>query len=528
MADREHNGAIAATASPRHRRYDETISRFVALTDLTPRSSNRGLGRVLIVALLALAAILAGPLRSAAASPSPASSASARGMLGPGGFSTGLDDDASFETASSSVTWLGRARGVGAGWVRLGVRWNDIAPQQLTRGFNAADPAARGYHWATIDMAVRNAMANHEHVLLMMFGAPPWADPKSAPSGTQAGVWRPNAAEFGAFAHAVAKRYSGTFPDPQHRGAKLPKVTYFQAWNEPNLPLYLQPQWTRTSTGWTPASPGIYRGLLNAAYAGVKAVQPQAVVMAAGTAPYGDPPGVNRMAPVTFDEQLMCLSASLHKLPCPQRAHFDAFDHHPYSAKPSNKAQLPDDVAIPDLGKLQRIAAAAVRLRTVLPATRKPLWITEFAYSTSPPNTPAGGIPLSTQTAYVSEAFYEMWMQGVTHAFWFQIRDPLIEDEGFDGAGLYFASGAAKPGAAAFHFPFVALPATRNTLTIWGHAPIDGLVTIQRLVGSAWVTALQQPTTRGGIFYTLHRLPRTGVYRAVTGTAVSEPFAVPS
>jgi hypothetical protein len=82
----------------------------------------------------------------------------------------------------------------------------------------------------------------------------------------------------------AAVRYDGRFPDPLKPGAFLPRVRYWQPWNEPNLSYYLSPQWTRTGGRWAPASAGIYRGLLNAFYAAVKRVSSSNFVVTAGTA----------------------------------------------------------------------------------------------------------------------------------------------------------------------------------------------------------------------------------------------------
>src|SRR5204863_108897 len=78
------------------------------------------------------------------------------------------------------------------------------------------------------------------------------------------------------------------FPDPQRPGVSLPRVRYWQAWNEPNLTNFLTPQWSRRHGHLVAASPGIYRHLLNAFYAGVKAARRSDVVVTAGTAPFGD------------------------------------------------------------------------------------------------------------------------------------------------------------------------------------------------------------------------------------------------
>ena len=93
---------------------------------------------------------------------------------------------------------------------------------------------------------------------------------------------------------------------------------YWQPWNEPNLPTYLTPQWTGSRAHTRPASPAWYRRMLNAAYARVKVVHPDNLVIAAGTAPYGDPPVVrNRMTPVSFMRELLCLrGAALRRTRC--------------------------------------------------------------------------------------------------------------------------------------------------------------------------------------------------------------------
>ena len=84
-------------------------------------------------------------------------------------------------------------------------------------------------------------------MLLNITGAPAWAEGPGAPPGAQPGTWRPDPAQFASFATAAALRYDGRFPDPLHPGAFLPRVRYWQPWNEPNLAYYLSPQWTRVA-----------------------------------------------------------------------------------------------------------------------------------------------------------------------------------------------------------------------------------------------------------------------------------------
>src|SRR4029077_20891185 len=108
-------------------------------------------------------------------------------------------------------------------------------------------------------------------------------------------------------------RYSGRTPG-------IPRVRYWQIWNEPNLATYLTPQWVHKGRGFSAASPGIFRALVNAGDAGWKAVNATNFVVTAGTAPYGDlQPGGRRIAPVTFLRAVMS-----------KRTNLDAISHHPY------------------------------------------------------------------------------------------------------------------------------------------------------------------------------------------------------
>ena len=87
--------------------------------------------------------------------------------------------------------------------------------------------------------------------------------------------WKVNAGEYGRFAAAVAKRYSGTF-------AGLPAVRYFTIWNEPNHRQFLKP----LSSG-----PRLYRNMVNQALPEVRRNGPSGVRMFVGElAPVGRAP----------------------------------------------------------------------------------------------------------------------------------------------------------------------------------------------------------------------------------------------
>ena len=449
----------------------------------------------------------AGP---AAATPAP--------LPGPTTFDTGLTDDVAFQTTPTAVSdeWLARTEAAGSSWVRLGVLWSQIAPATPPPGFDARDPADPAYNWTALDGVVQSAVADHQRVLLQILFAPTWATGPGAPTSVEPGTWEPDPTALADFAYALASRYDGLFV-PAGSSTPLPAVSAFQVWNEPNLPGDLTPQWVRRGASYVAVSPTVYRNMLNAGYAAIKQVNPRDLVIAAGTAPYGDPPGVGRMAPVTFLEDLMCLRGSrLTPTACPDPPHLDALDHHPYALTPTIQAVSPDDVSVPDLSRIERVVAAARRAHTLLPVGPKPIWVTEIAWQSNPPE--AGGLSLALQARYVAEAFYALWSQGVGHVFWLAIHDepdPLAA-----GAGLYFADGVPKPALTAFAFPFVALHRHGQTV-LWGRAPQPGDAGIQMLRHGRWQTLTTLPTTAGGVFYGTRQLPSGAELRAVDGSATS-------
>ncbi len=183
-------------------------------------------------------------------------------------------------TPEERAAWLDEARASGAGIVRVHVRWAEVA---AVRPGHGADPNDSAYRWTSVDSAVQGATARGLKVLLSIHDAPRWAEGPRRPRRAAAGSWLPNVRALSEFAEASARRYPG--------------VTRWQVWNEPNLDLYLGPQWTRRKGGFAPTAANHYRRMLNAAYSAIKRVNRKNLVVVAGTAPYGDPPGRTRCAP---------------------------------------------------------------------------------------------------------------------------------------------------------------------------------------------------------------------------------------
>jgi hypothetical protein len=299
-------------------------------------------------------------------------------------------------------------------------------------------------------------------------------------------------------------------------------VQYWQALNEPNLAYYLTPQWTRTLTGYAPASPEIYRGLLNAFYAAVKAVDRSNLVVMGGTAPYGDRPGATRMRPMVFYRTLFCLSNRLRPRSCPDPAHVDAIDHHPYSNNPTYRAYWSDDVAIVDMYKITRALGAAEHSGRVLPAGAKGVWVTELSWNTNPPD--PYGTPVAKHGRWTEQALYLLWRQGVSTVMPLQIVDarPVAHyPYAYQWGGLFYFNGRPKPAATAFRFPFITHRTNPRTVWAWGRAPAAGTLLIERLQGRRWIVVASQTVGWRSIFSHKLALRGRGLFRAQVGGQTS-------
>lgn len=412
--------------------------------------------------------------------------------------------DGAFTEADGAV-WIHRAAAAGAGAVRIDIGW--VAPNTPAKpaGFDARNPADPHYDFTAADAAIKQATHLGLRVLVTFTGAPRWAESPGRPPDAAPGTWRPDPAALEDYAIALGRRYSGTFPDPADHGHDLPRVYAFQVWNEPNLNVYLTPQWQ----GDSPASPSIYRAMLNAFYSGLKSVDRSALVVTAATAPFGDiQPGGPRLQPVRFWRGVLCTRVSASR--CPDPAHFDVLAHNMYSwGSPETHAYWPDDVAIPDLGKLTSLLRGAERAGRALPRERHPVWITEVGYNSRPPN--PYGVPLARAARWLDEALGELWREGASAIFWNQVGDqpPVPSYSATSQSGVYYVSGAPKWAMLdAFRFPIDTWRASGSTLEVWGKSPASGRLAIEQHGPSGWRTVRVLAIRRGATFQAT--IPRRG------------------
>ena len=436
------------------------------------------------------------------------------------GLATGFLDQSLFASPdrSTRTTWLDHAASARADIIRIDVFWSDVVgstpPQNPT---NPADPA---YDFSGLDAAVKDASARGFTVMLTVLDAPVWAAGKNPPSNVRPGSWKPDPKALGEFAQALAKRYSGKLTG-------LPRVRYFEAWNEPNLTSYLAPQYE----GKRAASPGRYRRMLNRFYAGVHKAQPQAKVIGGATAPFGDDPGhplipgQPRVRPLEFLRKLFCLHRNLKPSNCKQKPHLDVLSHHPVNIfnPPNYSAKDPDDVEVADFHNVRRTLRAAEHANNVRPGGHHPLWATEIWWLVDPPN-PLGISP-EKQARWLEQSFYLLWKQGASAVVNFEIRDPAFDpNQGGHGqstTGVFFHSGKKKPAYRSFRFPFVGHRDSKKRVGIWGKAPASGTLKVQEKGRGGWRTIEQLKAHGGKLFTDSLRLRGSAELRGKVGKTTS-------
>jgi hypothetical protein len=440
-------------------------------------------------------------------------------------------DDWPPDDPAGAATFGEHVRAAGAKFLRLAVRWNAVAPNGSSRpaGFDARNPADPAYSWGVFDYRVRTAVANGLTVALAIFGAPAWAQSSERLRPIDGPV-RPSPSDLADFATALATRYSGSFQG-------LPRVRYWQIWNEPNLSIYLMPQ----VEGDRNVSPAWYRDMVNAASRAIHAVHSNNVVIAGGLAPFG---GIirgpdsdrhqERLAPLAFMREMLCMSKGAKPRPtCRESAEFDIWSHHPYTfGGPTRKAANPDDVSLGDLGEMRTLLEAAKRARHIESSRDVAFWVTEFSYDSKPAD--PNGLSPALHARWTSEALYRMWENGVTLVTWFFLRDRPFPAEMYQ-SGLYLrgeagiASDRPKPALRAFRFPFVAFREKGGQVSYWGRTPAGvrkAVVVEQQRRG--WKRLASPKVDRYGIFQ--GRVPARGRgslrARLANGSDLSLPFSL--
>jgi hypothetical protein len=309
------------------------------------------------LALLALIALVVAPAATVHAAPK---------------MPIGFFDDPTFRWSPARAENLRQASTAGASVIHTTANWPQLAPTKPADASDGDDPA---YHLNDLDELVFRSGIYGLRVMIDITGTPKWANGGKAPN-----VMPKRLADLTAFAKMLATRYDGR----QGHGS----VSLWSVWNEPNLQLFLSPQFV----GKKIVGPANYAKLFKAAYAGIKSADPLAKVAIGETSARGRdkplPGNSATIAPGTFAKLLA-------KVP---GLKFDAWAHHPYPTEPN----LPPTqrVRYPNVtfSTLPQFEADLKRFyhRTV------PVWITEYGHETKP-GEPHGVTP-AKQAAYAKQA----------------------------------------------------------------------------------------------------------------------------
>ncbi len=394
------------------------------------------------IALLATAVTVAAGLAVSAATASPKKHSSKTNSH----LLVGINDEA-FTLYGDPTSAFETLKSLKAQVIRVNLYWGGTKwAVAKSRPADATDPGDQAYDWTIYDRLVRYAKQNDIKVVFSILFTPGWAN-----GGKARTVAPKNFKDLQNFAYAAAERYSGLWTPPVWQQdpsnpttmLPLPKVNMWTAWNEPNNPIWLSPQYKRVGKTWRVESAFQYAKICNAVYNGVHTpglALPDEHVACGVTGPKGnDAPATKRASvdPLTFLTQA-------HRFGMKK---FDVYAHHPYADIGKNESPT----FVPTGKRKRRVQLGNLNLLLKLVSKfygPKHLWITEYGYQTNPPDK-TYGVPYKTQAKWLTQSYaIARKNPRIDMMLWFLVRDePAV---GNWQSGLTTATGKKKPAWAAF------------------------------------------------------------------------------
>jgi hypothetical protein len=445
------------------------------------------------------------------------------------------DNHLVYASTSTVQSTLDSLAALGVDRVRITVKWSAVAPDPMgsvyPSNFNASDPAAYpAANWAPYDRVLELALAHGIGVDFNVTAPGPlWAMKHGAPTAKEADHYAPNVNEWSQFVSAVGTRYDGSYvppappsttttpppngllglpitlptlsPDAAPSAAAaaaqgsaptnplaLPRVHYWEIWNEPNVDGWLAPQWRKIGRANVLNSPRLYRQYLDAAFGALfqtSHTTAHDTILIGDTAPEGYPgPTVYPEAePMPFMQALYCVNGLYHplggraaaNLGCPTKFNAAAFRnahpalftatgyaHHPYYFyfPPSFVSTNTGFVPMANLSRLEGGLDRVYRLYRA--GGHVPLYLTEYGYQTNPPD-PYQTVSPAQQAAYLNQADYMAYRDPRVRS----VSQFLLYDDNPDGTqaggsvaywatfqtGLVYANGTRKPAYQAYLLP---------------------------------------------------------------------------
>jgi polysaccharide biosynthesis protein PslG len=299
---------------------------------------------------------------------------------------------------SEGYRYLRQARDGGVGWIREDFTWSDIEPR-------------RGrFAWARTDALMRNAARLGLHVLAIATYAPGWAS--GHPESNKFPPTNPQ--DYATFVKAIADRYGrgGTFWRTHRRLVPSP-LTAIELWNEP---------WHISFWGTGP-DPTAYARSVRAAATAVKAGRPRMALLASAD--------VSASGGAEWFRPLLAADPDLWR-----SGLVDAWSVHLYSQERS-----PWDAVSPQRYRFDRLLVTRAVARSA--GADKPVWITEFGWSTEPGAPDA--VSEQTQAQYEHDALVRAtteWSSFVRRSFVFTLTKPSVEADAYN---LLRLDGSARP-----------------------------------------------------------------------------------
>lgn len=286
----------------------------------------------------------------------------------------------------------------GIRWVRVNWAWKDMEPQNGPFDYSHLD-------------AVAQIAAKHQIQLLpILLAVPAWSSTAPAQLKAQYGNLSPvdryrpqDSADWLHYVQNVIKRYDGV-----NNAAGLPRMNYWEVWNEENLPDF-----------WPPApNPAEYLALLKATYQTIKAIDPTATVVLGGLANAG------------FSADGSNYLQSLYNLG--GGAYFDVVSIHVYSNPNNGIAPVVQDVT---------------GVRAIMDAhgdQDKPLWLTEIGWSDAPNAWDAPTVSQADIASFLNEVYTASMPADAI--FWYNFRNIFANSPDVEhNFGLVNADFSPKP-----------------------------------------------------------------------------------
>jgi len=319
---------------------------------------------------------------------------------------------------------------------RFPIQWNLVEPHQNT------------FSWARTDELVGSMAFDGIRAAPFVWGSPGWAGTGGLPRPPASTAAR---AAWQTFLKTAVARYGpgGTFWSTVYRqrfgsGATPLPIQSWQIWNEPNLK-YSYPGTTYTVKAQK------YGQLVQISHTAIRAKDPKAQIVLAGIATQKDPNAFNFLGSLYSVRGI--------------KDSFEAAAQHPYASTDA------------------KIKTAIQHFRSVMAShgdKATPLWITEFAGGSGPPDSIGINKGLSGQATALTNS-YKMLLANRTawnlqHLFWFLWRDPAPGADIGSGcsfcgtAGLLKNDRTQKPAMSAFKAFTTDSTAPQATITA-GPAP---------------------------------------------------------